>query len=325
MAPQESSSVVQIGEWIVHPAIDSISRGPETQKLEPRAMRLLMCLANSAGEVVSVERLLTEVWAGVVVGSASVYEAVSQLRKILSDVDPNPTYIVTVPRKGYRLIASLQRTGAARTIPEKSIAVLPFADMSEKKDQEYFADGIAEEVLNRLAKVPGLKVVGRASSFQFKDKAADPANIGAALGVAYLLEGSVRKEADLVRVTAQLVEARSGAQRWSDRFDSELVSTLNVQDTIAVQIARALQIAVAVDTVPRSSVKSSQALDAYLRGLQSRNRQSRESCEAAVANFQQTLAMDATFAPAAIGLADTYVVKGDRGMVTDASRVRTSP
>ena len=84
MPAQESSSVVQIGEWIVHPALDSISRGTETQKLEPRAMRLLMCLADSAGEVVSVDRLLAEVWADVVVGSASVYQAVSQLRKILA-------------------------------------------------------------------------------------------------------------------------------------------------------------------------------------------------------------------------------------------------
>src|SRR5271168_948980 len=108
MVAQESSGVVQIGAWMVHPALDSISRGSETQKLEPRTMRLLLCLANSAGDVVSIDRLLTEVWTGVVVGSASVYEAVSQLRKILGDVDPNPTYIVTVPRKGYRLITSVQ-------------------------------------------------------------------------------------------------------------------------------------------------------------------------------------------------------------------------
>src|ERR1700688_4111287 len=112
MAPQESSGVVQIGEGIVHPALDSISRGTETQKLEPRAMRLLMCLANSPGGGVSVDLLLTEVWAGVVVGSASVYEAVSQLRKTLGDIDPQPTYIARVPRKGYRLIASVRRATA---------------------------------------------------------------------------------------------------------------------------------------------------------------------------------------------------------------------
>src|ERR1700685_2979832 len=129
MPSQESSGAVQIGEWVVHPALDSISRGTETQKLEPRAMRLLMCLANSAGEVVSVDRLLTEVWAGVVVGSASVYEAVSQLRKILGDIDPQPSYIATVPRKGYRLIAPVRRATAPpdtpqpRAMPRRTVAL----------------------------------------------------------------------------------------------------------------------------------------------------------------------------------------------------------
>jgi TolB-like protein/tetratricopeptide (TPR) repeat protein len=198
-------------------------------------------------------------------------------------------------------------------IADKSIAVLPFTDMSEKKDQEYFADGIAEEVLDRLAKVPGLKVVGRASSFQFNGKSADLASVGIALGVAYLLEGSVRKDVDRVRVTAQLVEARTGSQRWSDRFDSDLVDVLNVQDTIAIEIARALQIAVQADTVPRSSVKSPQVLEAYLRGLESENRQSRESSEAAVADYQQALTLDPTFAPAAIGIARVESFIGAEG------------
>src|SRR3984885_4394158 len=113
MPSKDKEGALQIGEWIVNPSLDSISKGTETQKLEPRTMRLLLCLANSAGEVVSVDRLLTEVWSGVVVGSASVYQAVSQLRKLLGDVDPNPTYIATVPRKGYRLIAPVRRVEGA--------------------------------------------------------------------------------------------------------------------------------------------------------------------------------------------------------------------
>jgi TolB-like protein/tetratricopeptide (TPR) repeat protein len=205
---------------------------------------------------------------------------------------------------------------AVAAISDKSIAVLPFTDMSEKKDQEYFADGMAEEVLDRLTQVPGLKVVGRASSFQLRSKIADPAGIGATLGVAYLLEGSVRKEGGRVRVTAQLVESRSGAQRWSDRFDSDVVGMLQVQDTIAVEIARALQIAVEVDTAPRSSIKSPESLDAYLRGLQSIDRESRESSEAAIASFQQALALDPTFAPAAMGLAKAYTFIGNEGWLS---------
>jgi adenylate cyclase len=199
---------------------------------------------------------------------------------------------------------------AVAPISEKSIAVLPFTDISEKKDQEYFADGIAEEVLDRLAKVPGLKVVGRTSSFRFKGKSGDRANIGAALGVAYLLEGSVRKDAGLVRVTAQLVEAKTGSQRWSDHFESETINILHVQDTIAAQISRALQIAVEVGTTVSSSIKSPEALDAYLLGRQSLDRDTQENSEAAVAHFQRALTLDPTFAPAAMGLAKAYIFIG---------------
>jgi transcriptional activator of cad operon len=145
MPAQDSRSVMQIGEWLVHPARDSISRGTESQKLEPRTMRLLMCLANSAGEVVSIDRLLNEVWSGVVVGSASVYEAVSQLRKILGDVDPNPTYIVTVPRKGYRLIAPVRR-------PEETLAPAdgtgkPTAEIPVKSNRLRWIGGVAAAVI----------------------------------------------------------------------------------------------------------------------------------------------------------------------------------
>ncbi|HEX2790695.1 MAG TPA: tetratricopeptide repeat protein [Steroidobacteraceae bacterium] len=197
--------------------------------------------------------------------------------------------------------------------PDKSVAVLPFADMSEKKDQEYFADGIAEEVLDRLAKVPGLKVVGHESSFQFKGTGTGPGGIGAALGVSYLLEGSVRRDGERVRVTAQLIDARNGSQKWSDHFDSQVVDVLQVQDTIATGLARELQIAVEADTAPRASIKSPEALDAYLRGLQSLDRDTQESAEAAVAQFQLALSLDPTFAPAAIDLARAYVYIGELG------------
>jgi TolB-like protein len=202
---------------------------------------------------------------------------------------------------------------AANVVSDRSIAVLPFTDMSEKRDQEYFGDGIAEEVLGRLAKVPGLKVVGRASSFQFKGKSVDPASIGSALGVSYLLEGSVRRDAQRVRVAAQLVDTRTGSQKWSDQIESDVIDVLNVQDTIAAEIARALQIAVEVNTTSRPSIKSPEALDAYLRGRQSLDRGSQEGCEAAVADFQRSLSLDPTLAPAAIGLAQTYTVVGING------------
>jgi TolB-like protein/tetratricopeptide (TPR) repeat protein len=198
-------------------------------------------------------------------------------------------------------------------ISDKSIAVLPFADLSEKHDQEYFADGVTEEVLDRLANVPGLRLIGRASSFQFRGKSADLASIGSSLGVSFLLEGSVRKDANRVRVAAQLVDARTGSQRWSDHFDSDLVDVLRVQDNIAAGLARALQIAVEVNAEPHGSVKSPEVLDAYLRGRQLSDRSTRDGCEAAVAQFQKALTIDPTFAPAAIGLMQTYNFIGESG------------
>jgi TolB-like protein len=196
---------------------------------------------------------------------------------------------------------------------DRSIAVLPFSDISEKHDQQYFAEGIAEEVLDRLAKVPGLRVVGHVSSFKFKTAETESAKIGTSLGVTYLLEGSVRREAARVRVTAQLLDARSGSQRWSDSFDSDEADVLHVQDIIAAAIARALQIAVEVEAGSRSAVKSPQVLDAYLRGLHARDHLNQEGCETAVADFQQALNLDPGFAPAAIALARTYAFIGEEG------------
>jgi TolB-like protein len=313
MPAQESSSVVQIGKWLVHPALDSISRGTETQKLEPRAMALLMCLANAEGDVVSVDQLLNEVWAGVVVGPASVYQAVSQLRKLLGDVDPNPSYIANVPRKGYRLIATVQRTGAAQC-PEKSIAVLPFADMSEKKDQEYFADGMAEEIIGLLVKIPGLKVIGRTSSFQFKDKSEDLRNIGTQLGVAYILEGSVRKSGDRLRVVAQLIDSRDGTHLWSQTYDRELSDVLRMQDEIAATLVRALQIQVSpVDIISRAALRSPEAYTSYLQGLHAYDRFDQQGLQQAVSDYQRALELDPSFAAAAAQLASAYFVLGQAG------------
>jgi transcriptional activator of cad operon len=126
-------------------------------------------------------------------------------------------------------------------ITDKSIAVLPFTDMSEKKDQEYFADGMAEEIIDLLVKIPGLKVVSRTSTFRFKDKTEDLRSIGTQLGVAYILEGSVRQSGGRLRVTAQLIDSRNGAHLFSQSYDRNLSDVLKMQDEIAIALAQALQ------------------------------------------------------------------------------------
>jgi TolB-like protein/Tfp pilus assembly protein PilF len=158
---------------------------------------------------------------------------------------------------------------APQAAPDSSIAVLPFADMSAAKDQEYFSDGIAEEILNVLAQIPGLKVAGRTSSFSFKGKNEDLKVIGAALGVANILEGSIRKQGDRVRITAQLVKAEDGFHLWSQTYDRDVTDIFAVQDEISGAIANAL--AVKMNAAPASGPQQqidSQAYDLYLRARQ---------------------------------------------------------
>jgi|HubBroStandDraft_6_1064221.scaffolds.fasta_scaffold17121_3 adenylate cyclase len=360
MAAQEASNEVQIGEWMAHPALDSISRGTETHKLEPRAMRLLMCLANSPGEVVSIDRLLTEVWAGVVVGSASVYETVSQLRKILGDVEAQPTYIVTVPRKGYRLIAPVRpgmtsvdasraqdlsrrpvgslriwaiagafvafalvvayfsvdkgklskhaTTGSSIAVSDKSIAVLPFTDMSETKDQEYFADGMSEELIGLLAQVPELHVPARTSSFYFKNKQVTMAEIGQALGVSHVLEGSVRKSGDTVRVTAQLIRVDSGFTIWSHTYDRHIDDILKIQDEIANTVTKSLKVSLlGVDVPFADAAANGDAYILYLQGRALNQRRTQVDNANAISYLRRAAQADPMFAPAWAATADALI------------------
>jgi TolB-like protein len=195
-------------------------------------------------------------------------------------------------------------TSQSSAPPPHSIAVLPFVDMSEKHDQEYFGDGMAEEIIDLLVKIPELKVIGRTSSFRFKEKTDDLRKIGAALGAAYVVEGSVRRSGDHVRVTAQLIDTRDGAHRWSETYDRDASDVLKVQDDIATSLVRALQLEVAPSMYLQSrSPLASEAYDAYLRGLHARDRFDEHGFNEAIADFRHALEIDPSFTPAAEGLA----------------------
>jgi TolB-like protein len=206
---------------------------------------------------------------------------------------------------------------ATPAIPEKSIAVLPFTDMSEKKDQEYFGDGMAEEILDLLAKIPGLTVIGRTSSFQFKGKNADLRAIGTQLNAAHILEGSVRNSGDRVRITAQLIDTRTGAHEWSETYDRQIGDVLKLQDAIAAAVVRELQLTVDPGFLQsRSTLKNADAYDLMLRGRHAADRWDREGLDEAVALFKQALDRDPTSAEAAAELALTYEWQGEAGYLT---------
>ena len=198
-------------------------------------------------------------------------------------------------------------TAVTNVVSDKSIAVLPFVDMSEKKDQEYFADGMAEEILDILAKVPSLKVIGRTSSFQFKGRNEDLRAMGTKLGVAYVLEGSVRRSADRMRVTAQLIDTRDGAHLWSESYDRPANDALLMQGEIATTVARSMEIGIGADR-PQSKrrVENSAAYDLYLRGRYAAERGDADGMATGVTYLRQALDADPSFADAAVALALTY-------------------
>jgi adenylate cyclase len=205
----------------------------------------------------------------------------------------------------FRMMGHERRGAAARAVPEKSIAVLPFVDLSQAKDQEYFCDGISEEILDALAKVEGLRVVARTSSFAFKGKNADVSEIGQKLNVGNVLEGSLRREGNRVRVAVQLVNAHDGFHIWSQTFEHELQNVFAVQDEITSSVVDALKIKLAV-ALPAHKKPNTEAYDLYLKGRYFLNRKTRADAERAIDYFQQTLAKDPNSAPAYAGLADSY-------------------
>jgi TolB-like protein/DNA-binding winged helix-turn-helix (wHTH) protein len=372
MPAEKLGDVIQVGEWTVNPSLDTISRGTDTHKLEPRTMHLLMCLANFAGAVVSVERLLAEVWSGVVVGSASVYQAVSQLRKLLGDVDPNPTYIVTIPRKGYRLIAPVRRidsqrqdvptseptlaaaapvpmpapaaarklrlmpivvggvvlialivTGSriwmtSRTSSEStgsiaSIVVLPFVDLTAEKKDQSFCDGLTEELSSWLSQIPTVRVVARTSAFAFRGQDEDVRKIGKALDTNHILEGSMRRSGDHMRITVQLIDARNGYHLWSENFDRPVEDAIHIQEDISRSVADTLKVRLTTDAERQFAARRTadpQAYQLYLLALHFDQQVAPEPTERAIDLYRQVLNADPKFALAYAGLARARLNQG---------------
>ena len=218
---------------------------------------------------------------------------------------------------GAQLITALAEVEAAgrKTAPDKSIAVLPFASLSQDADDGFFADGITEEILNALAAVPDLRVAGRSSVFSFKGKNEDPRSVGAKLNVATVLEGTMRRSGNRLRITAQLISTVDGYQLWSERYDRVLEDIFAVQDEIATAIAGRLRVALTTDAAGPTKPPTEQlaAYELYLKGralLYQRGR----SIPPAIEAFKQAVALDPKYAEAWAGLADGYTTSGYSGL-----------
>jgi TolB-like protein/DNA-binding winged helix-turn-helix (wHTH) protein len=273
-------------------------------RLQEQPFQILRMLLESPGEVVLREEIRSRLWPDntIVEFEHSINAAVKRLRDALCDSAGKPLYIETMARRGYRFIGQLNPKAAGpgmALIP--SIAVLPFADLSGDRENEYFSDGLAEEIIANLSRGPGLKVIARTSAFAFKGKQEDIRKIGQALGVTNVLEGSVRRAGSRVRVIAQLIAAADGSHLWSERYDREMADIFAIQDEIAQAISSALQ--VQLSGISRPHTPQLPAYEAYLKARHCMASFTRESLASSRQFFERAIALDPSFAEAYSGLA----------------------
>ncbi len=280
-------------------------RDAERIALTPKAFTMLEYLVGRAGRLVTHEELLNALWPDSFVQPDVLKSHILDIRHVLGDDAKAPKFIETQPRRGYRFIASVQngdgREPQPRALAVASIAVLPFANLGNEKENDYFGDGLAEDVITELTKIPGLKVIARTSAFAFKNRAQDIRRIAEVLGVSNVLEGSFRNAGNRVRVTAQLITAADGSHLWSGRYDRDLNDILTIQDEIAQSIAGALETQLRGPGERRPA--SAEAYQAYLEGRYYVQQVTPRGIERALEYYQRAIRLDPGFALPHSGLA----------------------
>jgi TolB-like protein/DNA-binding winged helix-turn-helix (wHTH) protein/Flp pilus assembly protein TadD len=370
LAPGESTaSVLRFSVFEFDPASVELRRKGRRVHLQEVPLRVLQMLLERPNELVTRETFFARLWphdeSGIL--DDNLNTAVRKLRLALTDSAHHPRFIETVPKRGYRFLAPVQRaeeqvseqpdpeppqqhaepqrgvrpahvkvvasmilaliatatvvlikqgaTGEYTSSPEevKTVAVLPFVNAGGKADDEYFSDGLTEELMDRLSRSGGLRVVSRTSTFAIKGKDLDAQAIGKMLGAQSLVEGSVRRNADRLRINVRLIDAEDGFQLWSDVYDRRTDDVLHVQQEIALSIADTLAGQVlnpARQVAPEAALADPLAYDSYLKGRFSWHRRTQDGLRAAVEHFEQAVQRAPEYARAWAGLADAYAVLG---------------
>ena len=298
--------------------------------VEPQVFDLLVYLIENRDRVVSRDDVFAAVWHGRIVSESTLTTRLNAVRAAIGDNGEEQRLIKTLPRKGMRFVATVFEgpeaelsvpseapTHTPLALPDKpSIAVLSFANMSGDPEQEYFADGMAEDIITALSRCNWLFVIARNSSFTYKAKAIDVRQIGRELGVRYVLEGSVRRGGDRLRFTGQLVDATSGAHIWADHFDGEPTDVFALQDRFTASIVAAIEPKLQFAEIERLKHKRAASLDAYdlvLRAQQFEHEFTAESLAAAIRCTEQAMAIDRNYARAMALAAHCYGARAIQG------------
>jgi TolB-like protein/tetratricopeptide (TPR) repeat protein len=283
-------------------------RGARQVQVEPQVFDLLLYLIRHRERVVSKDDILASVWQGRIVSESALSTRINAARSVLGDSGQQQRLIKTLPRRGLRFVGIVREqpddanTGAialpAASAGRPSIAVLPFWILNSDPDQDYFADGVVEDITTALSRNRAFLVIARNSSFAYKGRQVDTPRVARELGVEYLLEGSVRRSGAQMRITAQLIETESGRHLWADKFDTDVSDVFAVQDQIVVRVVGAIAPQLEKAEIARSNRRGTDDLasyDLYLRGLAHWNRWSRDDNTEALRLFYSAMEKDRDF------------------------------
>lgn len=312
------------GDYLLDPERRELTLRAQVVAVGPQVFDLLLHLIRNRDRVVSKDELLQAVWSGRIVSESTITSHINAVRKAVGDSGGDQRLVRTIARKGFRFVGEIEQAGQARQPvgsgviqqaasqtaelasaplpPDKpSITVLPFQNLSGDPEQDYFADGVVEDIIAALSRIRWLFVIARNSSFAFKGRAVDVKEIGQRLGVRYVLEGSVRKSGNRVRITGQLIDAATSAHLWAERFEGALNDIFDLQDRVAESVVGAVAPQLERAEIERAKRKPTESLDAYdyyLRGTAKLHSGTREAIEAALPLFYRAVELDPEFASA---------------------------
>jgi TolB-like protein/tetratricopeptide (TPR) repeat protein len=308
------AAIHAFGPFRLDAEAEILFKGTEPVPLGRRAVALLLALVARHGAPLSKDELIDAAWPGLAVEESNLTVQIAALRRVFGEEPGGDGWIETLPRRGYRFVGPVVNEDNASApmprleglqapaLPDKpSIAVLPFQNRSGDPEQEYFVDGMAEDIITALSRMRWLFVIARNSSFTYKGRAVDLKQVGRELGVRYVLEGSVRKAANGVRITGQLVDAATGAHLWADHFDGGLEDVFELQDQVTTSVVGAIAPRLERAEIERAKRKPTESLDAYdyfLRGMASVHQWTLDANDEALRVFRKAIELDPDFASA---------------------------
>jgi TolB-like protein len=330
------------GDYALDPDRRELTRHAEAVAIGPKVFDLLLYLVKNREHVVSKDDLLEAVWAGRIVSESTLTSHINAVRKAIGDSGEEQRLVRTVARKGFRFVGHVEEaadhraspgpsialsedaSGPALSLPDSpSIAALPFQNWSGDPEQEYFADGVVEDIITALSRIRWLFVIARNSSFTYKGRAVDVKQVGRELGVRYVMEGSVRKAANRVRITGQLIDATTGAHLWADHFEGSLDDIFELQDQVAERVVGAIMPKLEraeIERAKRKPTESLHAYDYYLRGMASVHQGTRERIAEALRLFYKAVELDPDFSSAYAMAAWCHFWRKIHGWMDDRAR-----